>query len=80
MKKYRFYIAWMSESDSNCGEENGINTQKDLISEYIKGNESVDTWVFECENEEMAYLLGYKEAFFMNYTAQDSFSVVEEIK
>lgn len=27
MKKYRFYIAWMSESDSNCGEENGINTQ-----------------------------------------------------
>lgn len=78
--KYRFYIAWMSESDGACGEDTGINTQNDLIPEYNMGNGNVNMWEFDCENEDMACLLGYKEAFFNNWTAHDSFTVVEEVK
>lgn len=79
MKKYRFYIAWMDGSDGAGGGATGIHTQDDLIPEYSKGNDNVNTWDFECENEEMAYLLGFNKAFFENWTAQDTFSIVQEI-
>lgn len=77
--KCRFLIAWISGSDSNCGEENGIRNQNDLIENADKG--IVDIFKFDIPKniEEYAWNIGSSYAFSANFTAHDSVSVVQKM-
>lgn len=72
---YLFLLAWVSRSDSACGDDTGVNDQKDLYPGFLRGNAHVSAWLIKADNEETAAAFGYKEAFFAGYTAEDSVSI-----
>lgn len=78
MKKWLFLIAWMDGSDE--GGANGVHTQNDLYPQHQAGNEHVTAFEIEADTKEVAYEKGYKEAFFENYTAYNSFSVLIDLE
>lgn len=79
MNKYRFYIGWFSGSDSNCGEENGVNGPEDLPAAFEKGSEGTDMYEIESETDEIAYLKGIVKAFEANFTRHDSCSCLMKL-
>ena len=88
MHNYLFLIAWMENSDTAIDLPDelypfGVETQEDLLPEFKRGNKNVFAVLIKFVHHlagadlgEMASALGYKEAFFHNYTAHDSLSVV----
>lgn len=80
MKRYLFLIAWMDGSDGACGAHTGIHSQNDLHPQYEADNEDVTGWEIEADNPEVAYDKGYRKAFFENFTAQDTFTVVIDLE
>lgn len=60
-------------------EETHVSSSKDLIKQFRKKNESVFAVEIYATSEDVAMALGYKEAFFENYTAHDSTSDLIEI-
>ena len=77
-KRFVFLLAWVSGSDSACGEDTKINSQDDLMKEFLNRNPNIFAVEIYAENEEIAYAFGCKEAFFDNFTAHDSVSICEE--
>jgi hypothetical protein len=77
MTNYLFLIAWIHGSET-APEDTHVHDQDDLLPEYLKGNEEVFALLITAPNEEVAACIGYKEAFFQNYTAYDSLSFLEE--
>ena len=75
MATYRFLIGWIEGSDSAC-DPTGIHTQNDLLDD---NNEQVNGFLFQLpkELEEYAWAIGAAKAFQANYTAKDSFSLVQ---
>lgn len=80
MKKWLFLIAWMAHSDGACGKNTGVNTANDLYPQYQAGNEDVTGWEIEAPDSETAYDKGYRKAFFDNFTAQDTFTIVIDLE
>lgn len=79
MKSYLFLLAWVSGSDSNCGEDNNIHAASDLFEQYNAGNDSVFALEITAPNSDYAYDKGITEAFFEGYTAHDSVSDIVEL-
>jgi hypothetical protein len=79
MKKYLFLLAWVEGSDSASGDATGVFDQKDLLPEYIKGNEYVFAVRIVAPNIDLAANFGYTEAFHENYTGYDTVSNIFEI-
>lgn len=78
MNKYIFLLAWVSGSDSACGESTNVATMEDLEKEFFKDNEHIFALEIHADSEAIAYALGCKTAFFNNYTANDSTSTLLE--
>lgn len=84
MKRFLFLLAWISGSD---GEEDAfgpdehtkVNSQEDLTTEFFGGNETIFAVEIFAPNTTTADALGYKEAFFDNYTCYDTLSICREI-
>jgi hypothetical protein len=79
VRKYRFYIAWLQDSDGGCGDETNIFQSEDLIPEYNNGNGHVSCTEIEANTLEQAYDKGYRWAFFENFTAKDTVTVCEMV-
>lgn len=86
MKRYLFLLAWVSGSESE--EDNydpelegssKVKSQEDLKTEFLNLNEHIFAREIHAPDSVVASALGYKEAFFDNYTAHDSLSICEEI-
>lgn len=75
MTKYRFLIGWMEGSDS-ASDPTGIESQEDLLDP----NNQVDSFEFELPNgmDGYAWRVGASYAFDANFTAHDSFSLVQK--
>lgn len=76
--RYRFLIGWMSGSDGNCGEANGIETPDDLL---VEGNDVL------CEEydipdvpeaDNLAVMVGRGLAWEEDYTSHDTFSICQK--
>jgi hypothetical protein len=78
-KRYLFLLAWMEGSDSSNGDPTGVFSQDDLLKEFRNGNEYIFAVEVHSHSEDEAATIGYRDAFFENYTAYDSLSTVEEI-
>ena len=83
-RRFLFLLAWVSESDGNCGEVNDVNSQDDLRHQFDLGNTAVmavDILLpdYGSRTEDIAAALGYAKAFDANYTAYDTVSMIEEI-
>lgn len=81
-KRQLFLIGWIDGSDTaddfGCSQTH-LHTQDDLYPQFMNGNDNVmAVEIINCDDE-VAYALGLKEAFFKNYTAYDSFTNVVEI-
>lgn len=81
MDKYLFLVAWIHGSDSSFGlPETHVHKQEDLLKQWQANNDQVlAILVSNAPNEKIAEGLGYREAFFQNYTAHDSLSQVIEL-
>lgn len=78
MKKYKYYIAWVSESDGACGDDTGINKQADLIPEYEKGNPNVTCFNIKATNLRNAIDRGNSMAFMDNFTGHDTVTITRK--
>jgi hypothetical protein len=72
MDKYLFLISWVAFSESAGGEDTGVNSSDDLLEQYRVGNQNVSA--YPCDSPED----GIVKAFFGNYTARDSVSLLLE--
>lgn len=79
MKRYLFLLAWIDGSDSACGENTKVHCQEDLTEQFDNGNENVFAVDIHASNADIASAYGYKMAFFNNYTAYDSLSVLVRV-
>jgi hypothetical protein len=77
MPTYYFYIGWAHESDGACGDPTQIKSQEDLVPQYEAGG-AVARYEYEAPAE-FAWEVGAAQAFRDNYTAHDTFSIVEEV-
>ena len=75
MNKCTFYVAWFAGSEGADGEDTGVNSQDDLVSQYNAGNEHVRRFEYEAP-EGFEWEVGAAKAFRQNYTAHDSVSIV----
>ena len=74
--KYMFLLAYVSGSEGNCEEDNNITCSDDLIEEYKAGNPAIFAKEYYAFSEEEALAYGYRDAFFENYTAHDTVSII----
>lgn len=86
MKRFLFLLAWAEGSDSAGGDATEVQSQQDLMPEFLKGNQhifaveiQVSTFEDDDDVSEIASKYGYAEAFYNNYTAHDSVSVTTEL-
>jgi hypothetical protein len=78
-KRYLFLLAWVDGSDSSSGDETKVYESEDLYPQYAWGNDYVFAVEIWAPSDKIAWALGYQEAFFNNFTAQDSVSDLVEI-
>jgi hypothetical protein len=81
MNHFLYLIAWAAFSESSGDEDTKVNTQEDLLPQFIAGNEHVFAVKilipipFCDSDDERAVRYGDAEAFRNNYTAWDSTSI-----
>jgi len=78
-KRYLFLLAWVSGSEGACGEETHIYESDDLYPQYTLGSDNIFAVEIWAPSDKIAWALGYQEAFFNNFTANDSVSDLVEI-
>jgi hypothetical protein len=79
MKHYLFLLAWVDGSASAAGVKTKVKNTTDLRVQFDDDNENIFALVINAANDDIASAFGYKEAFFENYYAHDSISVVHEL-
>ncbi len=77
--RYLFLLAWVDSSDGACSEETHIYESDDLYPQYTQGNDHIFAVEIWAPSDKIAWALGYQEAFFDNFTAQDTVSDLVEI-
>ena len=79
MKRYLFLLAWMHGSDSASDDPTNVYSQDDLRKQFDLGNEYIFAVDIHASSADIAAAYGYKLAFFNNYMAYDSLSVLIRI-
>lgn len=74
MSKYIFLIARAEGTHSADGDQTKIHSSMDLPYQDYLGNEHVTRWEFDVPSGRAAENEGYRNAFFNNFTAEDSCS------
>jgi hypothetical protein len=82
MKRFLFLIGWIHGSDTaeGMGVETKLRRYSDLLPQFKKGNKNVFAVEVRAPNEDMACTIGYREAFFADYTSFDSVSNIIPLK
>ena len=81
MNHYLYLIAWAAFSESSGFVDTKVNTQEDLLPQYLAGNEHVFAVKINValnerySVEDIATKYGDSAAFHANYTAWDSTSI-----